>query len=120
MTFQRKAIGQRGEDIAAGYLVSKGWELIARNWSTKLGELDIVANDGLQLIFVEVRTTTSNQFGLGFQSVQYRKQQQVRKLAVQFMQKQKLEHLSIRFDVISVLLTKEREFVDLNHLEGAF
>jgi putative endonuclease len=120
MTFQRKEIGRRGEDIAAQYLVSKGMELIARNWSTKFGELDIVAHDGLQLIIVEVRTTTSTQFGFGFQSVQYRKQQQVRKLALQFISKQKLQHLPIRFDVISVLLSKEREFVDLNHLEGAF
>jgi putative endonuclease len=117
---QRKEIGRRGEDIAAKYLLSKGWELVARNWSSRFGELDIVANDGLQLIIVEVRTTTSNQYGLGFQSVQYRKQQQVRKLAQQFIGRQQLEHLPIRFDVISVLLSKDRKFVDLQHLEGAF
>lgn len=116
----RKEIGRRGEDIAAQYLAAKGWELVARNWSTQLGELDIVANDGLQIIIVEVRTTTSHQYGLGFQSVQYRKQQQVRKLAQQFIQNQRLEHLPIRFDVVSVLLSKDRRFVDLSHLEGAF
>jgi putative endonuclease len=116
----RKETGRRGEDMAAGYLVSKGWELVARNWATNLGELDIIANDGLHVVFVEVRTTTSNQFGLGFQSVGYRKQQQVRRLATQFLQQQHMEYLPLRFDVISVLLSKEREFVDLQHLEGAF
>ncbi|MCH5584986.1 YraN family protein [Shimazuella sp. AN120528] len=117
---KRKEVGRRGEDIAAQYLVSKGWGLIARNWSTNLGELDIVAHDGLQLIIVEVRTTTSNQYGLGFQSVQHRKQQQVRKLALQFISQRRLGHLPIRFDVVSILLSKNWEFVDLNHLEGAF
>jgi putative endonuclease len=116
----RKETGRRGEDMAAGYLVSKGWELVARNWATNLGELDIVANDGLHVVFVEVRTTTSNQFGLGFQSVDYRKQQQVRRLATQFLQQQQMGDLPLRFDVISVLLSKEREFVDLQHLEGVF
>lgn len=116
----RKGIGQTGESIAAQYLVTKGWELIARNWSTQLGELDIVAYDGLQLIIVEVRTTTSSQYGYGFESIQHRKQQQVRKLALQFISQQRWEHVPIRFDVISVLLTKDKEFVDLKHLEGAF
>jgi putative endonuclease len=120
MTDLRKEIGRLGEDAAAEHLLSKGLQLIVRNWSTKLGELDIVADDGTQLIFVEVRTTTSLQYGLGFQSVNYRKQQQVRRLAVQFVQQQKWGHMPIRFDVISVLLSKERKLTSLEHLEGVF
>ncbi len=116
----RKEIGRRGEELAADHLVTKGWQLIARNWSTKLGELDIVADDENQLIFVEVRTTTSQQYGLGFQSVNYRKQQQVRRLALQFLQQMDYQHLPIRFDVISVLLSKDLQLVTLEHLEGAF
>lgn len=120
MTDIRKVIGRRGEELAAEYLITKGWKLIARNWSTKVGELDIVADDGTQLIFIEVRTTTSQQYGLGFQSVNYRKQQQVRRLALQFVQQQNKGHLPIRFDVISVLLSKEGQLIDIKHLEGVF
>jgi putative endonuclease len=120
MTDRRQAIGQTGEDMAAQYLVSKGWQLIARNWRTKRGELDIAAHDGLQLVIVEVRTTTSQQFGLGLESVGTRKQEQVRRVAMEFIQQHNYAHLAVRFDVISVLLSKDREFIDLQHLEGVF
>jgi putative endonuclease len=117
---QRREIGRIGEDAANNYLKAKGYTILARNWSTKLGELDIIATDQEAIIFVEVRTTTSNQFGYGFQSVDFRKQQKVRRLALQYVQTKKLSGKLIRFDVISVLLGSDRKVQEINHIPAAF
>lgn len=69
----RKETGRIGEQIAVDYLQEKGWHILHRNWSTRLGELDIIAREGKTVVFVEVRTTTSIRFGYGFQSVDVRK-----------------------------------------------
>lgn len=80
---QRKETGRIGEKIAAEYLQNKGWRIVDRNRSSRLGELDLICEDGNSLVFVEVRTTCGKQFGFGFQSVDFRKQQKVRRLALQ-------------------------------------
>src|SRR5512137_288895 len=51
----RRALGQQGEELGAAYLAKLGYDIVARNWRTRSGELDIVARDGDWLIFVEVR-----------------------------------------------------------------
>lgn len=116
----RKMVGRRGEEVASLYLVEKGFVIVERNWHTRQGELDLVAQKENQLIFVEVRTTSSNRFGYGFQSVDHRKQQKVRRLALQYLQQRRLFHMSIRFDVISVLLNEQLIPVRIDHIEGAF
>lgn len=116
----RKEIGQIGEEIAVTFLVEKGWDILHRNWATRLGELDIIAKDLAVIVFVEVRTTTGKQFGLGFESIDVRKQQKVRRLAVQYIQQYGLEKAPIRCDVLSVLLHKNLILNHVTHFEGAF
>lgn len=117
----RKEIGRLGEELAMGHVEKRGLEILSRNWRTRLGELDIIASDGSQIIFIEVRTTTSVRFGMGFQSVNGRKQQQVRRIATQFLQQHRLGSWDVRFDVISILLDRRtREIIQLQHLEGVF
>lgn len=116
----RKEIGQVGEDQATYYLQEKGYQIIERNWRSRLGELDIIALEQNELIIVEVRTTTQTRFGFGYQSVDIRKQQKVRRLAVQYAQHKKLTHLNIRCDVISVLWDQKQNQFQLDHIHGAF
>ncbi|MBA4494707.1 YraN family protein [Paenactinomyces guangxiensis] len=117
---RRKQVGKAGEDEAAQYLLKKGWEILDRNWSSRLGELDIIARNREQVVFVEVRTTSGARFGFGFQSVDIRKQQKVRRLALQYLQQKRLEHVPVRFDVVSVLLDRNRVPVQMDHIEAAF
>ncbi|SEN14062.1 YraN family protein [Lihuaxuella thermophila] len=117
---RRKEVGQAGEDAACKYLTGQGWTILDRNWTTRFGELDLIARDGEQVVFVEVRSTSGGRFGFGFQSVDFRKQQKVRRLALAYVQQKRLEHLPIRFDVISVLLNRERVPLQIDHIEGAF
>lgn len=117
---RRKETGRAGENAAAHYLTEKGYTILERNWSTRLGELDIIASEKEQIIFVEVRTTSGVRFGFGYQSVDIRKQQKVRRLALQYIQQKRLEHLPIRFDVVSVLLDRGISSIQIDHIEGAF
>lgn len=116
----RKEIGKIGEDAAARHLEKQGYHVLFRNWTTRLGELDIIATDEEYLIFVEVRTTTGNRFGYGFQSVDFRKQHKIRRLALQFLQQYRLESKPLRFDVISVLMGKDLRVEELQHIPAAF
>ena len=117
---QRKKIGRMGEEVAATYLRQNGYQILARNWSTRLGEIDLIAKKQQEIVFVEVRTTRGLRFGYGFQSVDVRKQQRVRRLAMQYIQQHKLGHLPIRFDVISVLMNREDQVLQLDHIPNAF
>ncbi|RAL26187.1 YraN family protein [Thermoflavimicrobium daqui] len=117
---RRREIGQVGEQAAADFLSKQGFQVITRNWSTRLGELDIIARDGEALVVVEVRTTTSQRFGFGYESIDMRKQQKVRRLALQYIHQQRITHIPLRFDVVSVLLDQERIPKQIDHLKGAF
>jgi putative endonuclease len=59
----KDAVGRFGEQLAVGHLETAGLEILARNWRCRQGELDIVARDGSQLVFVEVKTRSSRAFG---------------------------------------------------------
>ncbi|SHE59613.1 putative endonuclease [Seinonella peptonophila] len=118
MTKQRKAIGRYGETLAASHLEKLGYQVIERNWTSRLGELDIIAISDNQVIICEVRTTTQTYFGYGFQSVDRKKQQKLQRLALQYVAEKGWSHLNIRMDVISVLLDGQRNLVDLKHIQG--
>lgn len=114
----RKWVGRHGEELAARFLSEKGYEIKDRNWTTRLGELDIIAVKDGQLVIVEVRTTRSAKFGYGLESVDFRKQQKLRRLAMLYVRQHRLHHLPLRFDVISILLRGQD--TQLNHIEAAF
>jgi len=117
---QRKRVGKIGEDAAATYLRQHGYQILMRNWSTRFGEIDIIAKKSQTLIFVEVRSTRGIRYGYGFQSIGNRKQQKVRRLALQYVKRQQFNHLPLRFDVISVLINRENKVVKLDHIPNAF
>ncbi|WP_124727613.1 YraN family protein [Staphylospora marina] len=120
MTDRRKATGRAGEEAAARFLSRKGLNILDRNWSSRLGELDLVAVDGDTLVFVEVRTTGGDRFGHGFQSVDLNKQRKVRRLAAQYLQMHRLHDRPVRFDVVSVRVDRNLEVLHVEHIPGAF
>lgn len=118
---RRKQTGNRGEDIAAAYLEQKGLRLLARNWRKASGELDIIAAHGSTLVFVEVRTRSSHSFGSGEESVDQRKQRQVRRMAALYLSECGAVQRRYRFDVIIVDLTGPgRALREIRHYPNAF
>lgn len=95
--------GRKGEDVAEEFLIQQGYEILARNWRTSLGELDIIAKKDDFLVIVEVKTKSSLAFGNPEEAVNYRKQRQLVNMADVYI-RQKNINLETRFDVISVVL----------------
>lgn len=120
-TDSRKSLGRLGEQLAAEHVERLGWQIVERNYQSRLGELDLVAVDGSTLVFVEVKTCRFGR-GLPWDSLHERKQVQVRRIAgVWFNQRRAkpfFEH--VRFDGIGVLIDEADRLVSLDHLEGAF
>lgn len=125
MTKEHLYLGKSGEEIAARYLKENGYKIIARNYKTRLGEIDIVASDNGRFAFIEVKTRRSDSHGLPAEAVSGFKQRQIAKAAISFLKENKLLDRSARFDVVSVLYTGEdNPKVDLVknafELEGKF
>lgn len=96
--------GRKGERIACRYLLRQGFDILARRYQGRSGELDIVAFEREVLVFVEVKTRSSSDFGEPYEFVDWRKQQSLRRTAEGFIADHDLGHCPYRFDVVSVLL----------------
>lgn len=121
---RRKALGNRGEDIAADYLVRHGYQIVARNWRTRAGELDIVARDGEWLVFVEVRTRRAGRgdaaptLGRPEESVTPRKQIQLVEMADTYLFELPWAG-PWRIDVIALEIRPDGAVARLSHLRDA-
>jgi putative endonuclease len=114
-------LGQRGENLAAEYLGRLGYRIYARNYRTKVGEIDMIAIDESILVFCEVKTRNSTKFGQPFESVTQKKQTTIQKIAEYFIavNSASLTGISeIRFDVVSILCTGDK--VEIEHFKNAF
>ncbi len=115
----RIRLGARGEDVAVSYLKKNGYKIVERNFRCVLGEIDIVAYDGKTLVFVEVRTRKSRQFGSPISSVSYRKQKKLISLANFYIKKHRLFDKPARFDVVGITLG-EKDNCTVELVKNAF
>ncbi len=120
MTVPRKELGRKGEEVAARYLQKNGFRILCRNYNCRLGEIDLVAVHKNVLVFVEVRSKSSDVFGLPQESITRRKQDKLRQLALLYLKAEGKSGSSCRFDVIAVLFDKEGEVKRLEHIIDAF
>lgn len=113
-------LGRLGEALAATYLEQRGMEILARNWRCQHGEIDLVARDGRDTVFVEVKTRRTEAFGHPFEAITPRKLGRLRRLAAAWCQR---EHGAatpigqVRIDAIAVLMPDDLPAV-VDHLEG--
>lgn len=113
-----KEFGGWGEDKAVSFLRKKGFRILARNFRSRFGELDIVAKKGRMLVFFEVKTRSNSGKIRPFEAVDQKKQEKIKILASEFLQKTKVEYRSVRFDVISVVGNETSCLIE--HIENAF
>jgi len=97
-----KILGKQGEDQAAEFLVKRGYKLLERNYRTRSGEIDLIALHQGQVVFVEVKTRTSNAYGAPELAVNHRKQQRMIKAALGYIKYKKLHQVPCRFDVVAI------------------
>lgn len=114
----KKELGNNGEEIASRYLVKKNYKIIDRNFHCKLGEIDIIAKEKDEIVFIEVKTRTSIEYGRPAEAVDYRKQIHIYKTANYYLLKHNLCNIPVRFDVIEVLL--KNGFFEISHIKQIF
>lgn len=115
MTEVRRALGARGEAAVAAWYEARGYEVLARNWTCREGELDLVVRHGRVFVFCEVKTRTSDAFGAPAEAVTRAKQDRLRRLAARWLEDDApVRAREIRFDVAAVI----DDAIEV--LEGAF
>ena len=117
----RHELGARGERLAAEHLERRGLRILERNYRTRHGELDLVAFDGVRLVFCEVKTRRAGS-GAPWDALGGAKQGRVRAMASQWLVERtdRPHALELRFDAIGVTIDARGRLVALEHLEGAF
>jgi putative endonuclease len=118
MTQKRKNLGEMGEDIAVNFLKKNNYRILTRNYRCKFGEIDIIAEHKKTLSFIEVKTRRSESFGLPQESVHPKKQKKISRVALEFIQRYKLENRSARFDIVAIQFYSEAYEIDL--IKNAF
>lgn len=114
---RNRNIGNQGEAMAIEYLQKQGYLIIEKNWTTGHKEIDIIAQQEDIYIFVEVKTRTTTLHGMPEESISARKIESVIEAARIYLYDKKYK--DIRFDVISILLQKNKE-PELLHIKDAF
>jgi putative endonuclease len=94
--------GFEGEEIAVSFLKKNGYKIIERNYRIKSGEIDIIAKHKKDIVFVEVKTRSTDTFGSPAEAVDERKRTKIEKVASHYIQKNFSDDVSFRFEVVSI------------------
>jgi len=114
------SLDRRGEQAAAKYLKRLRYKIVARNYSIRSGELDIVAVDGRTVVFVEVKSRASVDKGHPAEAVDEDKQQRLTRVALAYLKRFDLLECSARFDVVAVLWPRDQKTPAIEHFKNAF
>ena len=116
-----RRLGRWGEDLAAEYLRNKGFVIRAANWRSRFGEIDLIAEDGTYLCFVEVKLRKSAAFGTPGAFVDRRKQEKLRATAGLYLARRPTD-LQPRFDVIEIYAPRGMDTArpEIHHFENSF
>lgn len=118
MISRHTQLGQEGESIAVGFLKKNGYTILEQNYHNKLGEIDIVAKDRDTLVFVEVKTRRSDQYGHPKWAVTPRKQRKISMVALYYLKENRQRNRKARFDVVTVLDRQKPPVVEI--IKNAF
>jgi putative endonuclease len=115
----RRRLGAFGERLATAHLEAKGYRIRARNYRCREGEIDIVAQDGETLVFVEVRTRRGDALGGPAESITATKEARLVTAATAYVQALEEPPADQRIDVIAIQLSPGGRLVAIDHIEGA-
>lgn len=120
MNYTNKQFGSLGEKLAVKYLKERKYKILEKNYKNKVGEIDIIALDGSEIAFIEVKTRSAQPFLSGRYSVDKRKQFHIMRAASWYMEVKKTS-LQPRFDIIEVEVDRSTgELVKIEHFKNAF
>jgi putative endonuclease len=109
----RSDLGARGEELAVKFLRAKGYAILARNFKTPVGEIDIVGREAQTVVFVEVKTRETGRFGSAKWAVDHHKQRKVSMAALAYLNLKGWADRPARFDVVAVDMTPGGPMIEL-------
>ena len=115
-----RRFGNEGERLAARHLRRQGYKILARQYRTALGELDLIARDGACVVFVEVKTRRSTEAGLPVEAVDRNKQAQLTRLALAYLKRHRLLDSPARFDIVAIVWAAGSREPEITHYRNAF
>lgn len=115
----RKSLGEWGEKAALRFLRREKYQILEKNFSSPLGEIDIIGKKGRAICFIEVKARSSSDYGPPEMAVTQQKQNKLRKAALSYLKMKKLEE-DYRFDVVSILTNPEGKIKNIELIEDAF
>lgn len=110
---RRQSFGKVGEDLACAELQRRGYEILARRYRTRYGEIDIIGREGDTIAFVEVKTRAGSAFGGGEAAVNEWKQRRIGQMATEYLARQHLFEPACRFDVVVIDFEHDRPRVEV-------
>ena len=120
MQNSKQLLGATGEEIAVDYLVSQGYVVFDRNWRSKSGEIDIIASEKFnsqdELIFIEVKTRSSRDYGDPIEAISATKYLRMYRLALEWLSENSASREAWRLDVISIVISRAQE-IEIEHLK---
>ena len=116
--YERHEVGINGEEAACDYLQRLGYKIYCRNFRSYFGEIDIIAIDENEIVFVEVKTRTQKNFGRPAEAVDINKKHHIYKTAEYFVLLNELENSFLRFDVIEIYMTRNND-MKISHIKNA-
>lgn len=121
MTIETKNLGKEGERLAAKFLKENGYKIIKTNYRFGKGEIDIIAEDPEDkfLVFVEVKTRNTTEYGTPESAVTPGKIRQLKKIAELYLYEHEIHEQDCRFDVIAIVLNYNKN-IELTHYKNAF
>lgn len=117
---KKDVFAQRSEDEAANFLRKHGYTILARNYRSRYAEIDIIAQKGDCIAFVEVKARRTDRWGGPFEAVNARKRKKIIALADSYIATHRRRNVAYRFDIISILWAEDEAFPEIEHYEGAF
>ncbi len=114
-----KELGTHGERLAEEHLVGLGYRILDRNWRWRKGELDLVAERGQEIVFVEVKSRRSQTYGLPEESITRAKREKLIQAAYAYLGSANRQDVHWRIDVVAIDMDRDGEVVRLEHIVSA-
>ncbi len=118
MGLYRKNLGKMGEELAEEYLKDKGFAILQKNYSTSLGEIDIIAKKDNKICFIEVKTRTNEDKGKPYEAVNKRKINHLKSATTLYLLKNSYKECKLSLDTISIVLNKDNSIKKLMYFEN--
>jgi len=114
----KKQIGNFGQQLAADFLLGKSYKILAQNYFTKVGEIDLIAEKDGQIVFVEVKTRLSDKFGLPEDAVDRKKREKMHQAGLKYLEEKQIESENFRFDIVAVEIDRFKKVAKIRHHKG--